>query len=287
MPRVSEGFTEPAGISSAPILLFEGEWGTSPPGSRVPPIQVERSPEEIETALAIRVQPIDLEDLLPASIPRSPADGFAILAPMYREPCPLLVLSEGEDCTRDPRSAVLQVVSELAELIPAVLCSFVSTAYVLRAEQAGPLDSDDTIFPPLTPWDRFFAGALPRLDFLTRPSGGLMLGSCLVLGCCLSSYTHRRRSRDPYQPLVFMAWAAWAACIGLGFGCNADMVMLGLLPWALCAAVLSSYLGHAAAARWLAARRRKCETDAVLLRLGAGIITATAGRRRSGAGLVG
>ncbi|RYP65254.1 hypothetical protein DL769_006366 [Monosporascus sp. CRB-8-3] len=191
---------------------------------------------------------------------------------MYRELYPLLVLSEGEDCNHDPRSAVLKVVSELAELVPAVICSFVSTAYVLRVEQAGPLDSDDTIFPPLTPADRFFAGALPRLDFLTRPSGGLMLGSCLVLGCCLSSYTHRRRGRDPYQPLVFTAWAAWAACVGLGVGCSADVIMLGLVPWALCAAVLSSYLGHAAAARWLAARRRECETEPVLLLLGADII---------------
>ncbi|RYP54735.1 hypothetical protein DL768_000559 [Monosporascus sp. mg162] len=194
---------------------------------------------------------------------------------MYRDPCPLLVLSGGEDCNRDPRSAVLKVVSELAELIPAILCSFVSTAYVLRVEQAGPLDSDDAVFPPLTHRDRFFAGALPHLDFLPKPSGGLMLGSCLVLGCCLSSYTHRRGGRDPYQPLVFMAWAAWAACIGLGFGCSADMVMLGLLPWALCAAVLSSYLGHAAVARWLAARRRKCETEAVLLLLGTDIIATT------------
>ncbi|RYO83003.1 hypothetical protein DL766_005544 [Monosporascus sp. MC13-8B] len=191
---------------------------------------------------------------------------------MYREPCPLLVLSEGDGCNIDPRSAVLKVVSELTELIPAVLCSFVSTAYVLRAEQAGPLDSDNAVSPPPTPSDRFFAGSSPRLDFLTRPSGGLMLGSFLVLGCCLSSYTHRRRGRDPYQPLVFTAWAAWAACVGLGVGCSADMIMLGLVPWALCAAVLSSYLGHVAAARWLAVRHRECETEPVLLLPGAGII---------------
>lgn len=48
---------------------------------------------------------------------------------------------EGKEETGIPRSgaAPLRVLSELAGLIPAVLCTVVSTSYVLRAEQADAL----------------------------------------------------------------------------------------------------------------------------------------------------
>ncbi|KAI0175766.1 hypothetical protein GGR52DRAFT_328653 [Hypoxylon sp. FL1284] len=42
-----------------------------------------------------------------------------------------------------------------------------------------------------------------HFDFIRNVSPGLALGSCLVLGCCLSSYTHRRRDQDQYQAIVF------------------------------------------------------------------------------------
>ncbi|KAK7743680.1 hypothetical protein SLS62_010512 [Diatrype stigma] len=164
----------------------------------------------------------------------------------------------------------LRVLSELAGLIPAIVGSVVSTSYVLCAMQQAPPPSPG----PTTAEAAAAAAALPLslpiplplpqspyprsplLDNLTRPSGTLMLGACLALGCSLSWWTHRRRDRgDVCQGPVFAAWAAWAACVGVGgLGYSAEAVVLGLVPWALCAAAICSYVGHAL---WRGQRQRR------------------------------
>lgn len=92
-----------------------------------------------------------------------------------------------------------------------------------------------------------------------------MLASSLTLGCTLSSWAHRRRARgDLYQGPVFAVWAAWAICVGAGLGCSADAVILGLVPWALCAAAVCSYVGHVLViGRWQQRGEDKCEVESV------------------------
>jgi 4-hydroxybenzoate polyprenyltransferase len=99
------------------------------------------------------------------------------------------------------------------------------------------------------------------IDFLTNPSPGLMLGSCLVLGCCLSSFAHRRHDIDRFQAAVFIALALWAAVLGKGIGASANMITLSLVPWALCAAMLLSFAGHGLGRRLNERRRRQGAAD--------------------------
>lgn len=88
-----------------------------------------------------------------------------------------------------------------------------------------------------------------------------MLGSCLVLGCCLSSFAHRRQDRDRFQTGVFVALALWAAALGRGVGASANMITLSLVPWALCAAMLLSFAGHGLGRRLIERRRRQGAAD--------------------------
>ncbi|ORY66213.1 uncharacterized protein BCR38DRAFT_429612 [Pseudomassariella vexata] len=149
-------------------------------------------------------------------------------------------------------TTVLMVFSELFELFPSVICCVVSTSYIYHADQSG-VDADQ-LHTPLFPSSRV-VGFL-HLDFITDPSPGLMLGSCVVLGCCLSSFAHRRQDEDRYQTGIFVTLAIWAVLLGRGVGASYNMITLGFVPWALCAAMLLSFGGHSVG-RWLVGRRRK------------------------------
>lgn len=70
-----------------------------------------------------------------------------------------------------------------------------------------------------------------------------MLSSCLILGCAISSYAYRRQEQDSYQTLILLTAIGAASAIGLVAGVDVNLIMLGLIPWALCLAmVLSSWL---------------------------------------------
>ncbi|KAH9994167.1 hypothetical protein F4779DRAFT_623371 [Xylariaceae sp. FL0662B] len=167
---------------------------------------------------------------------------------MYSTSCPELELSKGHLCCVHNAPLRLQLL-ELAELAPALFCSCVTTSYIVQEESgSSPLLTRDII-------------RLIRVEFLTHISPGLALGSCLVLGCCLSSYTHRRRCQDQYQIIVFVTWIAWAICVGWGIGASADMVTLGIVPWALCAAMPSSFATHLALL-W-PEKRERCDRHTV------------------------
>ncbi|KAI2633705.1 hypothetical protein GGS26DRAFT_58292 [Hypomontagnella submonticulosa] len=145
-----------------------------------------------------------------------------------------------QPCTPSLKESPL---SELAELVPALFCSFVTTSYIVRAESARE-DLSVNVDSPIQMVVRRI-----HFDFLKHVSPGLALGSCLVLGCCLSSFIHRRRELDQYQPIVFVIWITWAVFLGWEIGASANMVTLGIVPWASCAAILSSFFGHAGARR--------------------------------------
>ncbi|KAI0482636.1 hypothetical protein GGR56DRAFT_199496 [Xylariaceae sp. FL0804] len=155
--------------------------------------------------------------------------------------------SESAPRTREIAFIRASALSEVAELVPAVACSIVATAHVCQGTSAASSFNTGSAH-------RILAALRP--SFLSPPSPGLVLGSCLVLGCCLSSYMHRRRAADPYQAAVFAAWAAWAVCIGWSAGSSADAIVLAIVPWALTAAMPSCFLAHAGG-RWLAARRKR------------------------------
>lgn len=84
-----------------------------------------------------------------------------------------------------------------------------------------------------------------HVETTIHPSPGVMLTSCLVLGCSISSFLYRHQHSDAYQPVVFFVIIVWAIVLGYGVGASANMVMLGFVPWATCAAMLLSGCGHA------------------------------------------
>lgn len=167
-----------------------------------------------------------------------------------------------QPCTPSLKESPL---SELAELVPALFCSFVTTSYIVRAESAREdlsVNVDVRVYLLLTSqlgtvltYINIIQSPIQMVvrrihfDFLKHVSPGLALGSCLVLGCCLSSFIHRRRELDQYQPIVFVIWITWAVFLGWEIGASANMVTLGIVPWASCAAILSSFFGHAGARR--------------------------------------
>ncbi len=83
-----------------------------------------------------------------------------------------------------------------------------------------------------------------------------MLGACLVLGCSISSFAHRRQQGDRYQSLIFVLAITQCTIFGLVLGVNANLIMLGLIPWALCVAMIYSVAVH-----WLV---RRCRRDVYL-----------------------
>jgi hypothetical protein len=76
-----------------------------------------------------------------------------------------------------------------------------------------------------------------------------MLGSCLLLGCSISSFAYRRQEDDHYQTPIFVLAITAASIFGLSLGINANMIMLGLIPWALCFSMVFSTAVH-----WLVRR---------------------------------
>jgi hypothetical protein len=71
-----------------------------------------------------------------------------------------------------------------------------------------------------------------------------MLGACLLLGCSISSFAYRRQEQDDYQTPIFVLAIAASTAFGYMLGINANIIMLGLIPWALCTAMIFSVAVH-------------------------------------------
>ncbi|KAH7364668.1 hypothetical protein BKA65DRAFT_491839 [Rhexocercosporidium sp. MPI-PUGE-AT-0058] len=80
--------------------------------------------------------------------------------------------------------------------------------------------------------------------FILNPSPILMLFGCLILGCSISSFAYRRQRYDRYQSLIFVLAITISTIFGLSLGINANLIMLGLIPWALCSAMVCSVAVH-------------------------------------------
>lgn len=164
---------------------------------------------------------------------------------------------------------------EGVELLIGGLCCVVTTSYTMRVEQNGDSHvgqvSHKLSKSPLFPVSKLIADRIylqmpvqigsdnlvQRMTFLiTNPGPETVLGSCLAMGCCLSLYAHQRQERDRYQSVVFLVLVTWAVMLGKRLGASPNMVALGYVPWALCVAMLLSYVGHALA-RGVSGRRKQ------------------------------
>ncbi|KUI66534.1 hypothetical protein VM1G_01832 [Cytospora mali] len=131
------------------------------------------------------------------------------------------------------------------ELIPAVVCSVVTTWYTVDSERTAYTASHASA-------EGVFEGS--HVDSLRiHPSPGIMFMGCLILGCSVSCFLYRHHHDDQYQPLVFTVIIAGSVVLGHLVGATLNMIMLGFVPWAACIAMVLSAYGHALL-RWLRAR---------------------------------
>ncbi|OAA54740.1 hypothetical protein SPI_08611 [Niveomyces insectorum RCEF 264] len=79
---------------------------------------------------------------------------------------------------------------------------------------------------------------------VAQPSAAAALVSCLVLGCAVSSFVHRRQVHDRFQWLVFLLVVGGAAMSGLATKTTAARLWLAYAPWAACSAMVTSYCFH-------------------------------------------
>ena len=91
-----------------------------------------------------------------------------------------------------------------------------------------------------------------HFSFILDPSPALMLVFCLVLGCSISSFCYRHQEQDRFQAPIFVLIIIAATTFGFGLGINANLIMLGLIPWALCFSMVFSTTVH-----WLVRRCSK------------------------------
>ncbi|KAL2128716.1 hypothetical protein VTI74DRAFT_8806 [Chaetomium olivicolor] len=150
--------------------------------------------------------------------------------PMYPRPC----CSHQKPRAPPPIPSRWCWVSEVLEIGIGSLCSIVTWMYTVQNE--------------VTPRQHTLSGqhlTEQRPDnFVFRPSPTLMLFSCLVFGCCVSSFAHRRQTQDPLQLLVYLVFLGCAAMIGHAARANVHLILLGYLPWATCLAMAASISGH-------------------------------------------
>ncbi|PMD18054.1 hypothetical protein NA56DRAFT_707096 [Hyaloscypha hepaticicola] len=92
-----------------------------------------------------------------------------------------------------------------------------------------------------------------HFEWILDPPPELMLFACLVLGCSISSFAYRRQDGDKYQTPIFILAIASATIFGIAMGVTANVIMLGVIPWALCLAMIGSVATH-----WLI---RRCSRD--------------------------
>ena len=140
------------------------------------------------------------------------------------------------------------------EVLLASFASFITSAYTLNHQ-------DQVRFPELVQLqslikDQGFSFSrlsedvssetfdLESLDFLFDPSPALMLSCCLILGCSVSSFIYRRQKHDIFQTHLFLVVTGIATTLGVGMRVHSNLIMLALIPWALCFAMITSSLGH-------------------------------------------
>ncbi|KAH8905147.1 hypothetical protein BR93DRAFT_767535 [Coniochaeta sp. PMI_546] len=148
-------------------------------------------------------------------------------------------------------------VLEIVEIGPASLCSLILWQYAGQVET--PPDSRYIDHSQVT--GHVF------IDVPRHPAPKLVLISALGFGCCVSSFGYRRQRENPFQVVVFALFVGTVATVAYGLGESPDMILLGYLPFATCAAMVSSIGGHAMF-RWTRSEKRskiECQEKPQLL----------------------
>lgn len=163
---------------------------------------------------------------------------------MTLEPCCSLLHSPRERYQDGDSIGLCDWLAETLEIGIGTLCGFITWQFTVQSEEeATNADFDNLHQQPVA--------KRPLSDLVLHPSPGLMLLSCLVFGCCVSSFVHRRQDQDSLQFLVYTIVLGATAIAGCGLGASANMIVLGYLPWAMCVAMAVSFVGH------IAFRRRR------------------------------
>jgi len=143
--------------------------------------------------------------------------------------------------------------SSLWELLFAVISSIITTSYTLQHEsrvvEYAESELQNQAFNP------------GHFGFVLDPSPLLMLGACLVLGCSISSFAYQRQEHDKFQTPIFVLAISLASILGIGLGTNANLITLGLVPWALCLAMVLSACVHWILRRCSRRSSISCEAD--------------------------
>jgi hypothetical protein len=71
-----------------------------------------------------------------------------------------------------------------------------------------------------------------------------MLFSCVLFGCCVSSFAQRRQNQDPFQFVFYILFLGGAVLLGYGLQTPRYLILLGYLPLATCAAMTASISVH-------------------------------------------
>jgi len=132
------------------------------------------------------------------------------------------------------------------ELLFAFFSSLICSAYTLRYEDR------NTILPDSVPQVQLPDPGDGYSSLILDPPPALMLGACLLLGCSVSSFVYRRQEEDKYQTLIFCGTLTAATLFGIAQEAHANLIMLGLIPWGLCLAMIFSIATH-----WLVKRCSK------------------------------
>ena len=84
----------------------------------------------------------------------------------------------------------------------------------------------------------------PGLAYIFNPGPATMLGACLIFGYCLSSYSYRWRDFNKYQTPILILSICSACAVGTILDDDANLILLGYIPWAICVGILESAVCH-------------------------------------------
>ncbi|CAG8959067.1 hypothetical protein HYFRA_00012848 [Hymenoscyphus fraxineus] len=122
------------------------------------------------------------------------------------------------------------------EVLLVGFCSIITTSYTLHNE----LHIDTT--GNLGTQVRAFGSGY--FTFILDPPPAVLLGACIIEGCAISSFAYRRQATDKYQVPIFLLAISGATIIGIAFNIDANIIMLAVIPWSICFAMITSCIGH-------------------------------------------
>lgn len=153
-----------------------------------------------------------------------------------------------------PRQVRVWILESL-EIGIGAICSVITWRFTLQSESAPepqkvcgrsfPVSEDTGANPRKTQSREQNVAECLFSDVLLNPSPELMLVSCLVFGCCVSSFVHRRQTQDAFQFVIYAVFITAAVVVGYGLEASANLILLGYAPLAMCVGMATSLYGDA------------------------------------------